>query len=1298
MRELFVTELVKEILGPRCGLREELPESPLSEYITGVLAPVSSPSVRDIDAESGIAFNESQEYEEETDDADIHAPPHLSPVLNPKCRPSSIGLSFMVEYHGGTTPGIDVCLTWSRYFWNADKKVWKREPRYAIRTIALDSDIKSFRIGPDGAETTPDRAEIHLHVLVRNRQGNRAFVTLYAVNGIRFTSTSTGDRVGSENHIFQPQIRVVCWSGTRVIPVIQREPLRKDEKELSFLYRRRPILARGHLCSAVWKDVDLEKPYEGRLDFPDCVNQSPFRWPDGDILPEQEKRRFVCPDVRTDFVPVYAIPMPDMEWNEESYGPPPELSAEVLAESWDLDELRSRLEPLVRAYRIWIGELRGSLVELSESEREIAEQLIERCEDALNRITRGIDLLCMDDDARLAFCFANKALDIQRRWARGSGLRWRPFQLAYILFTLESVLREDSAGRGVCDLLWVPTGAGKTEAYLAIAALAMAYRRRRARRRKNGDRTGGGVCVITRYTLRLLTIQQFRRALAMTTACEYLRVHGLGRGVPVGWRPSRCTINDDYLWGSLPFSIGLWVGGGVTPNSLLDTWAGRPVPGALKILKNSHDTSEPAQVMNCPACGAILSVPKNGLRPGIYNLHLVVRSSGAQSLRNAITYLAGSYEKLNVVSADLSPHHSDGYFTISLLIDVKDQASGQDGQDIDRLWEALKHKLASVELVAARASRPGYFIRRYRGQRGNEVEYDFEIFCPNPSCGLRVPWCGGAPAGSIHGRPPQIPARSNFPDGNNPIDVQEPFCLNSLNVSDRIPIPALTVDDQIYHRIPSMLVSTVDKFARPPFEPRASTIFGNVEFHHCIGGYYRRGLHYLQVKKGHPLPSGTGKGGFFVNIPPLDPPDLILQDEVHLIEGPLGSLVGFYETAVDFLCSTPSGWRVKYIASSATVRGADRQVRSVFNRKLQVFPPPGLSADDRFFIREREAHSLDDKMPGRLYVGICAPGRGSHTPLVRIWTRLLQTAWNSRNSPSIDAFWTLTGYFNAIRELAGTRALYRDDIKDRISFIARGDPRPLPEDRCVELSGRTRSDELPSILNLLSEPYPNAQDALFTTSMFGTGVDIPRIGMMVVNGQPKTTAAYIQSTGRVGRGVGGLVVTFLRASRPRDLVHYEFFIGYHRQLHRFVESLTVFPFSPGVMDSFSGPLLVFMLRNMREALISWHEDESAPRMSTTRSTAPEVRTVINAVENRYRSTNLLPAQGRDIRQELESKLDRWQNIAKARPDLRYAEYIDVRHSVVLGDARHQYRKDIDVVYPDSPQSLREVEDTVGFEA
>ncbi|MEM2270556.1 MAG: DISARM system helicase DrmA [Nitrososphaerota archaeon] len=1232
----------------------------------------------------------------------MHVPQHLSPVLNPRSRPPSIGLTFVVECDDGRTPGIDVCLTWARYFRDGDRGVWRREPRYAIRTILLDTNKRSFRIGPDGAEAGPDNSEIRLDVLVRNLHGNRFSVTLYLVNDIRFVPEHADDKPGVEHHIFQPQMRVVCQPGTRVAPVTEIKPLREEERELSFLYRKRPILARGHLCSAVWKDVDPETTCGGSLDFQGCLEAPPFRWVDGDILPEQEKRKFTRPDVRTELVPIYAIAMPDMEWDSGNYGPPPELSAEVLAESWDPAVLRARLDPLTAAYRRWIDGLRRQLEELPESERRTAESLVNRCEEALNRIAQGIDLLCSDDDARLAFCFANKALDVQRRWATGKGLRWRPFQLAFILFTLESVLRKESDWRDVCDLLWVPTGAGKTEAYLAIAALVIAYRRRRALRRENGDRTGGGISVITRYTLRLLTIQQFRRALAMITACEYLRVYGLVKGTRVGWRPSGCTINDDFLWGSLPFSIGLWVGGGVTPNSLLDGWIraeNRPLYGAISILKGTaKDTGgegEPAQVLNCPACGAILSVPKNGLRPGKYDLHLIVRSSDATALRGAITGLPGPYRKLNVISACLTEHESNGYFTISLRVDVKERI---EDRDVDELWKDLRQKLQGVdlELAPARASRPGYFIRWYSGKRGGRVEYDFDIFCPNPGCSLRVPWRGGSPAGSVHGRQPPRSVKPDLPDGNVSIDVQEPFRLNSAGVSDRIPIPAFTVDDQIYHRIPSMLVSTVDKFARPPFEPRASAIFGNVDFHHCVGGYYRRGLHYLRVRGDHPEPSG-----FLVSVPPLDPPDLVLQDEVHLIEGPLGSLVGFYEAAVDFLC----GGRVKYIASTATVRGADRQVRLTFARRLRVFPPHGLSADDRFFIREKDVHPLDDAVPGRLYVGIIAPGRGPHTPLVRIWARLLQTSWSARHGPKIDAYWTLTGYFNAIRELAGARALYRQDIKERVRHIAGGDPRPLPEDGCVELSSRTRSDELPGILNLLNTSYPDAPDALFTTSMFGTGVDIPRIGLMVVHGQPKTTVAYIQSTGRVGRGLGGLVVVFLRATRPRDLTHYEFFIGYHRQLYRFVEPVTVSPFSPGVIDEFSGPLLVFMLRCMKGTLIEWHRDDSAARMSVVGSTAQEICEVINAIENRINAIEKLygdmdsrAVRVTGVKEVLESKLDRWRNIARARPDLRYAEYGDAEHSVVLGDARHQHNRKIDVVYPNAPQSLREVEDTTGFEA
>src|SRR5262249_29435466 len=209
--------------------------------------------------------------------------------------------------------------------------------------------------------------------------------------------------------------------------------------------------------------------------------------------------------------------------------------------------------------------------------------------------------------------------------------------------------------------------------------------------------------------------------------------------------------------------------------------------------------------------------------------------------------------------------------------------------------------------------------------------------------------------------------------------------------------------------------------------------------------------------------------------------------------------------------------------------------------------------------------------------------------------------------------------FNAIRELAGARALYRQDIPERLSSTAGTGARPLPEDRCQELSGRTPSTELPFVLDMMNVSGAQAPDAVFTTSMFGTGVDVPRLGLMVVNGQPKTTSAYIQATGRVGRSSGALVATFLRASRPRDLNHYEFFSGYHEQLHRFVEPITVMPFAPGVLERAAGPLGVLTLRNKRSTAVNWYLDQSAVQMAQNRATDPDIRSFQRAIEDRAQS-------------------------------------------------------------------------------
>jgi len=1321
MREIFLTDLIANVLGPRNGSQEVLDRNPISEYITGVLAPLTKYENQfvNIDDQAQLPTNISKDdYDGDASDVDVNIPGLLSPALDPKRIPSNMGLSFFVEAQ--ENPSLKVCLTWARYYKiiTGERHSWHRKPRFAI----LNMDLSQSRLRPTmwidaaGAEVTEDDAEISFHIYVRPKKDNRYFVTLYIVNRIKIPDEEKAQEI---HHIFQPQIRVACNKETKVVPgfVLQPSSVEKDEEDkLEFLYRHRPFLARGHLTSAVWKEIDPENLPDKTIqshDFPDSLNKQPFRWQDGDLLTHECRGLFSPPDTRTEYVPIYSILAPKMDW-DESYGKKPELEAAKLSQMWDSAQLNRALTPFVEGYKKWIEEIKKSLQPFQKDFGKISDGIISECETALERMTIGIEKICSDEDARLAFCFANKAIDLQSQWPpRKKPLVYRPFQLAFILTSIESVIDPKSKYRNVCDLLWVPTGTGKTEAYLALIAFTIAYRRLCALKSQTGECTGSGTSVISRYTLRLLTIQQFRRTLSLITACECLRVENLEHKNKIGWRPESCLNNRNFVWGSSPFGVGLWVGGAVTPNNLMSSAAMRiPIPGALDILGNpsnpqNSEYGEPAQVLTCPACESILSVSEMGLESGSHILHFVLQVLKGNNADNIFSKISGQkFGNVSITNARILQHPDPQFFTLTIELNALKDLTVR-GTKV--LWEEIERFLTvgglTVELIPKHPARPGYFARYYINRNRKKSEYDFEIFCPNPECYLKKPWCGGSKMGWLHGRnvdPNSIINETDgivLPDRNQLIDVQESFRLNNVYLSDRIPIPALTCDLQIYQRTPTVVVATVDKFARLPFEPRAASIFGNVGFQHCFHGYYRN-----PDRDGkHPSPSGTRSSPNYTQVDTLNPPDLILQDELHLIEGPLGSMVGIYETAFDFLCSEESHHQVKYIASTATIRRAEDQVRAVFMRELKIFPPHGHNANERFFIKENEEHSINDKEPGRLYVGICAPGKGSHTPLVRIWSRLSQTAWEHRNDShiDIDSYWTLTGYFNAVRELAGARALYRQDIPDWIRIIAQGNPRPLDDEKGVEISGRVKSTELPGILDLVNKTVdpanPESPDGLFTTSMFGTGVDISRICLMIVNGQPKTTSSYIQSTGRAGRSRGALVVTFYRSSRPRDLSHYEFFCRHHRQLQRFVEAPTVYPFAPGSMERSLGPLGVYILRNMRNSTNSWSMDNSALNMGR-QSGNPEVTNLPAMMERRANAQpHTRRPELREVEREMKSKLEKWEATANTETDLEYWEKSGrIQYPIVLGDAAHQHAN-ITVVYRNAPQSLRDIEETTGFE-
>jgi hypothetical protein len=538
--------------------------------------------------------------------------------------------------------------------------------------------------------------------------------------------------------------------------------------------------------------------------------------------------------------------------------------------------------------------------------------------------------------------------------------------------------------------------------------------------------------------------------------------------------------------------------------------------------------------------------------------------------------------------------------------------------------------------------------------------------------------------------------------------------------AERIPIPACTIDDQVYQQCPSLVIATVDKFARLAFEPKASSLFGNVTHYHAYWGYYREGCPTGPNETRRDVTSHPSPENLSVSVHPFLPPDLVIQDELHLLEGPLGSMVGMYETAIDALSehNTYGTYvRPKYVASSATVRQAENQVQALFSRELATFPPSAIQVDDRFFASTRESHPLECINAGRLYVGVSGPGKGAQTPIVRIWSALLQTVYERRQANSgdePDGFWTLVGYFNALRELAGALALYRQDILERLQSWR--NPRTLHH-QPMELSSRASSLNLPSMLEKLGQPW--SEDAVLATSMFGTGVDVDRLGLMVVHGQPKTTSSYIQATGRVGRSRGGLVVTFFRVSRPRDLDHYEFFTGYHRRLYRAVEPVTVAPFAPRARERCLGPLSVALLRQARE--VSGNSVEYPWRVEQRVEGGTYSEAVLMADFRHSTEVNALPPlferrageqpEGRRpprgiVEIEAASELDRWASVAHdtlrtadwANNRLVYAESAMVREperGVVLGDAQQQLRQ-LPVAFENTPTSLREVEETTQF--
>ncbi|GIF48209.1 helicase-like protein [Asanoa ferruginea] len=1119
----------RDLLGPWDGDREEFRPGamgPRERYLVGMLGPKQRPRTKNSDSSEVHDVDAAVQG----DGSEAELPEVVTPQNLGKMWASSMGLSFAVAED---TDVLTVNAEWGRYDLRESedekgkrRRVWYREPVSYAKEVRLDGEI-SYRIPL--TVSNEDDPGVHLSVEVRARDGRR-IVQLVLVN-TQLEPESNADTAW----LFQSALTVTALDGHSAVfqPIddpldgVKRTGEDLEETHLRLLYRAQRRYAAGR-------------------------NVAVHPWVrDGDRSAHQ---------LFTTWLPTYDVPATVAPVGKGTPLADVELSMDALVTA-DVDRLRADLAPLADGYESWLGDQSAKIPGLPPELRGAAETAVMNARKAAKRIRAGIALLTdpaekRHTDALAAFRFANEAMALQRRHSEVARLRdeqgltyakaratidergaaaasWRPFQLAFVLLNLPSLTdpahQERAADRdATVDLLFFPTGGGKTEAYLGLTAFTFAIRRLQGVVGTGADTRSGeaGVAVLMRYTLRLLTAQQFQRAAALICAAEVLR------------------RRDDATWGTEPFRIGLWVGGGVSPN-----WFDEAAEQIAEAREAGHGKfTNVLQTLSCPWCGAKLRAER-----------------------------------------DLEP----------------------------------KEDLHRVLLFCAEAE-------------GDDA-------CPF--------------------------SRTRSSEG----------------------LPILTVDEEIYRYAPSLVIATVDKLAQLPWRGFAGILFGRVRERCPRHGYRhddldaRVGCGNRHNKKGA-LEAVTSQP-----VIRLRPPDLIIQDELHLISGALGTVVGLFEAAVDELCTwpLPGGGQAgpKIVASTATTKRAREQVLGVFGRDLAVFPPPVVDITDTFFSQQVPVTAAN---PGRRYLGVCAHGVRMKSAEIRVAEILFlagQTLFDRYGAPA-DPYLTTVGYFSATRELAGMRRLLDDQVATRVRTHGR---RKDLSDRLVgaqmlnvqELTSRISSGDISEVLKGLeigfdpeldttarrkaiiedmreaikaktaSNPRLNLHpltdrfyrrqndgdvpvDSVLATSMLQVGVDVSRFGLMVVTGQPKNTAEYIQASSRVGRDARrpGLVVTLYNWTRPRDLAHYEDFEYYHATFYRQVEALSVTPYTRRALDRGTTATLVAAVRNAEEGFSRNTDAQDVPL------DGPEVERIVGRFLDRAEA--IAGNRGRDYLLERINRLrDLW---------------------------------------------------------
>jgi hypothetical protein len=1044
-RENLSDILQRELLGPAGGRNEILDGPPDAAYLVGRIAPVrlvagkADPTQADegeaandvgdaVAAEQsrGVPLLDMDDTSAEADEDAVDDEPQKRGLM----IPASMGLRFQVPLD---LPSVTVTASWGTYrsVPAAEGEDESKARRYQRTPVDIPVAIPLAELVAGETASFPLVDDVVLRVDSYPEPAlDRRLVEVALCN-----DRETPRKIPVEAWLYQTALFVDAGGADAFLPV--RDVLtdtrfeRDDElRRLNFQYRNRLEFAVGRTCSVDW-------------DVADGARRATRVW--------------------TTWLPTSETP----QTTAEEIGAAT-LDMRVLATA-STEQLRSGLEPIVAGYGAWLDGQHAAVSDLPEHLHEDAYELVEEARTVAAQLAAGLDHLLNDEEALRCFRFMNEVMADQRIQSQVAALRakqpelsiavarervldegpkahsWRTFQLAFVLMQLPMLTDPAAPGRSgdlaKAQLLFFPTGGGKTEAYLGLAAYTFGMRRRQGViTTADGDLNGlDGVAVLMRYTLRLLTAQQFQRATALICAAETAR------------------RADPATWGEVPFRIGLWVGTDVSPKRY-DEAASQ----LTKVNEGSSRRLTVLQIKRCPWCGTRIEA-KN------------VRAMGSE--RRIYVY-----------------------------------------------------------------------------------------------CGDEFATCPFAEGGSAE-------------EG----------------------LPILTVDEEIYRLTPAFVIATVDKFARLAREGHAATLFGYVRRQCARHGYVHPDYSPCDIAENgkHPAAKdGSAPAAPVRTVGRLRPPDLIIQDELHLITGALGTTVGLFEVAIDTFCSWTgadgSSVRPLVVASTATVRNAADQVRALYGRDVTVFPPQVLEVGRTFFSAEQP---VSEQTPGRRYVGVSTTGVRLTSAEIRV-SEILMAAGQllmDRSGVDADPYMTLVGYFNATRELAGMARYMGDDIQ---TTLAKGRPwSNLPRRtgtnygslHTAELTSRASGSDITTTLDDMAVAFDpafdsaagkqerrerrdagkqvarrdlNPFDVVLATSMLQVGVDVTRLGLMLMVGQPKNTAEYIQASSRVGRDANrpGLVVTLGNWARPRDLAHFEQFRHYHETFYAQVEALSVTPFSATSLD------------------------------------------------------------------------------------------------------------------------------------